>query len=236
MKRPAAFFPIAFALTAISIAPVADAREEGPIEIEKCQTIDKSGSYKLVKNLIASGNAENCLVITADSVTIDLDGFMISNSGVNGVAILAAPPSSVELGAIAVRNGSISTLNFASGVDLNSAVGSIVEGLRISGASLAQGAAISAKGIVKGNTVISFRGAGIGATGTVTGNYVDGTLFGISVGEGSTVIGNTVLNSVPEGLVVSCPSNVINNTVTSFGGANLVLKGEGCNSEGNVAP
>jgi hypothetical protein len=55
MRRPAAFFPIALALGAMMVAPVAGAREEGPIEIEKCQTISKSGSYKLVNNLTFTG-------------------------------------------------------------------------------------------------------------------------------------------------------------------------------------
>ena len=77
MGRRAAFFPIALALGVIILAPRAggqaqDARE-GPTEIEKCRTIDKPGSYKLVNNLTFTGTTGVCLQITADFVTIDLD-------------------------------------------------------------------------------------------------------------------------------------------------------------------
>jgi hypothetical protein len=83
MRRPAALFPIALALGAIILAPRAGAQEqgwraEGPIEIEKCQTISKSGSYKLVNNFTFTGTTGTCLSITADFVTIDLGGFTIS--------------------------------------------------------------------------------------------------------------------------------------------------------------
>jgi hypothetical protein len=36
-------------------AQAQDARQEGPIEIDKCQTISQPGSYKLVKNLTFNG-------------------------------------------------------------------------------------------------------------------------------------------------------------------------------------
>lgn len=74
MRRPSAVFTIALALGAIILAPLAgaraDGREEGPREIERCQTIDKPGSYKLVNDLTFSATTGTCLTITADSVTI----------------------------------------------------------------------------------------------------------------------------------------------------------------------
>jgi hypothetical protein len=39
MGRPATLFPIVLALGAMVLAPRAGAREEGPTEIKKCQTI-----------------------------------------------------------------------------------------------------------------------------------------------------------------------------------------------------
>ena len=84
-------------------------------------------------------------------------------------------------------------------------------------------------------------GIGISATGVVTGNYVNGNQRGIGVGEGSTVIGNTVTNNSDGGLLVSCPSNVTNNTAVNngqipFPGGNLVFNGEGCADTNNVPP
>jgi hypothetical protein len=61
----------------------------------------------------------------------------------------------------------------------------------------------------------------------------------MDIGQGSTVIGNTVTKTgvAPgTGLFVSCPSNVTNNTAVNNLGANLVLNGSGCNNTNNVAP
>ena len=88
MRRPTAVFPIVFALGPMIIAPLdgtrADGREEGPTEIEKCQTISQPGSYKLVKNLTFTVNQATCLPITTSNVTIDLAGFSIIGQQAGG--------------------------------------------------------------------------------------------------------------------------------------------------------
>ncbi len=72
----------------------------------------------------------------------------------------------------------------------------------------------------------------------VTGNYAFGNRStGMVVGQGSTVIGNTVTDTFEStGLFVNCPSNVTNNTAVNNQGENLVLNGNGCNNTNNVAP
>jgi hypothetical protein len=198
-------------------------------------------------------------VITANFVTIDLGGFSMTGSigslGVAGAGVLTHG----QLQGIAVRNGSIS--GYAPSVDLGSADGSIVEGLRVSGVGRSA-FGIIATGIVKGNTATDFRFTAIEATGTVTGNYVSNsatvngfsaiavgpgsTVTGnnvsgldgataIEVATGSTVIGNTATGGSADGIVVACPSNVIDNTSTGHS-HNLVLNGNGCNNSNNVAP
>ena len=232
MIRAAALLPIVLALSAVILARHAGAqgqgvRQEGPTEIEKCQTISQPGSYKLVNNLTAPAGGNDCLVTTADFVTIDLAGFTISSGA---TAILAAPPSG-RLQGIAVRNGSI--FGFFKGVDLGSADGSIVEGLRVLGIAGPPGDfGINANGIVKGNTVARIsHGAGIRASGIISGNYIDDNEEGIIASAGSTVIGNTATGNVI-GIEVDCPSNVTNNTTDR----NLVLQGTGCTNTNNVAP
>jgi parallel beta-helix repeat protein len=245
MRRPAALFPISLALGAIIFAPVAGARE--PTQLRKCQTISQPGSYELADNLVATGD---CLVITADFVTIDLAGFSISGQS-SGRRILAAP-SSGELRGIGVRSGSIS--GFSVGVDLSSAEGSIVEGLQVfrgfvngiiasgivrgnTASETLVGNGISATGIVAGNYVSGNREIGISATGTVTGNIARGNLRqGIVAGQGSTVIGNTATDNEMVGIVADCPSNVTDNTAINNPERNLILNGEGCNNTNNVAP
>ena len=141
-------------------------------------------------------------------------------------------------------------MSFFSGVDLGGD-GSIVEGLRVEGGgipNIGQGpvVGIAATGIVRGNTVVGInggpgQGTGISATGIVTGNYAtNNRIIGISVGKGSTVVGNTATQTAFDGeagIFVDCPSNVTDNTAVNNGGAgNLVLNGTGCNNTNNVAP
>jgi hypothetical protein len=141
-----------------------------------------------------------------------------------------------------VRNGSISGFN--AGVNLGGD-GSVVEGLRVfgSGGGCPCSLGIGATGIVRGNAVagiVSEPGGAIGisATGIVTGNYVTETrTTGMSIGQGSTVIGNTVTATfLGTGIFVSCPSNVTDNTAINNAAKNLVLNGTGCNNTNNVAP
>jgi hypothetical protein len=80
---------------------------------------------------------------------------------------------------------------------------------------------------------------GISATGIVTGNFVDNNrVAGITVGQGSTVIGNTSTRTDGLGhdIEVTCPSNVTDNTALAFGGGVglIVLSGAGCNTTNNV--
>jgi hypothetical protein len=238
MRRPAALFPIALALGAMMLAPWAgvqaqDARE-GPIEIEKCQTISHPGSYKLVNNLTFTGIGE-CLKIITDFVTIDLGGFTISGSGTAGVSVGISSTETGRLRGIAVRNGSIS--NVFSGVTLSNADGSIIEGLHVVGTTGADNVfGIVANGIVKGNTVVNFE-EGFSVTGTVTGNYAAlNSDTGFTIGPGSTVIGNTATGGSRFGFFVSCPANLTDNTAVNNGGQNLMLNGNGCNNTNNVAP
>jgi len=193
MRKPAALFVIALALGAMILAPLAgaraDGREEGPFEIEKCQTIDKPGSYKLVNNLTLSAIPGTCLLITADFVTIDLAGFTITGPGIaspfgpGSVAIMAPFSSSGSPAGIAVRN--------------------TVDGCD-AGPSMGDG--IDATGTVTGNTVTRTRlaGLGIGQGSTVIGNTSvnqtsEGPSFGMIVGYPSNVTDNTTNSTQVQG-------------------------------------
>jgi|SRR6516162_572347 len=252
MERSSALFPIALAVVgAVMPAPWASAqaqdfREEGSIEIEKCQTIDKPGSYKLVKNLTFTGSSGACLMITASGVTLDLAGFTISGRAnppfIESTAILG----SGDLRGIAVQNGSVS--GFQIGIDLGSATGSLVEKLRVFNiipitSQTTQPTGIIASGIVRSNAVFgpltTFPVAtGIFATGTLTGNYVTGNAQGMLIGRGSTVIGNTATDNRLFGFSVTCPSNVTDNTAVNNPDGNLVPETSqgSCNITNNVAP
>jgi hypothetical protein len=230
MKRLGVLLPMALALGATILAPGADAQ---PTAITTCQTISHPGSYEVVNNLFNPNFGTTCLVITTGDVTVNLAGFSITADPRRGVGIRAVAPSSGKLQGIAVRNGS-------STVDLSPADLSIVEGVRAvcNFPLFPIGTGITASGIVKGNTV-GICDTGIAGTGIVTGNYVIGSRgTDYVIGQGSTVIGNTAVGAAGSGvgIVVSCPSNVTDNTSVNHPRLNLVLDGNGCNNTNNVAP
>jgi parallel beta-helix repeat protein len=188
----------------------------------------------LANNLDIPDANGNCLTITVASVTLNLAGFSISGNGPRtpGAGILAIGSGATPFGGIVVRNGSIS--NFAVGVDLSFAEGSIVEELRVLNNGLL---GIDAHGIVRGNIALDNVGTGIIASGTVTGNYATGNNqsgIAITVPSGSSVIGNTATGN-QIGISVNCPANLTDNTAAN-NVTNLVLNGDGCHNEDNVAP
>src|SRR5262245_26560564 len=86
-------FVVAFLLGTAFHQPFAAALD--PAKITQCGGITTSGSYVLGNNLAADGH---CLVVTANSVTIDLAGFVITGGG-TGAGIAGRGRN------LAVRNG-----------------------------------------------------------------------------------------------------------------------------------
>src|SRR5262245_15537185 len=135
--------------------------QQGPITIHRCRTIDQPGSYRLTTNLTAAGN---CLVITAQGVTVDLNGFAIVGNG-TGTAILGPQKATgIPQARTVVRNGDIS--NFAQATNLSGTV----ERLRV--ISNASGIVVGV-GTVQDNIVQSNAATGIQlADGIVSGNLL----------------------------------------------------------------
>src|SRR5262245_63275897 len=101
-------FAACVALGCASLAPAVFAAA-APDNINNCRTITQPGSYVLRDNLTASGD---CLVVQADFVTIDLNGFVITGNG-TGVGITDV---NVERRGVTVRNGTLT--GFSNGVGL----------------------------------------------------------------------------------------------------------------------
>jgi hypothetical protein len=231
---------------ALAVALVSPPAWADPTVITACQTISQPGAYVLANDIGSGTEGADCLTITVSNVTIDLAGFSVSGPE---HGIIARAGSQVLQG-ITVRNRSVGGRVFA--VLLEQADGSIVEGLHTFGGL---GGGIVAKGIVRGNTAVGgfFGEPGISASGVVTDNYVSGgvvgiaasgtvrgntaigNVVGIDVSAGSTVIGNTATGNSEVGIQADCPSNLTDNTAVN-NGKNLVLNGNGCHNEDNVAP
>jgi hypothetical protein len=233
------------AMPAVGEAPQ-DQGQAGPAEVTRCQTIDKPGSYRLVNNLQAAGD---CLVVTAEGVTIDLAGFALTGNGTGtGIKGPKAPSGVIPEIRTVVRNGGISHFDRATdlaGTVERTVVTSNHEGIVVSvgivrgntsQSNTVTGIAI-ADGLVDGNLVIA-NGTGIQVqeAAVVTGNEVSGNQIGIDAkGIGSAVTVNVVGGNHAIGLRVHCPSNLINNTVVGSP-TNLVLSDSTCHTSDNLAP
>lgn len=206
------FFTMAALLLVFVAAGVTEAAA-APRSINSCQTIDESGSYQLVRNLKAVGD---CLVLTADNVTIDLDGYTIEGDGIGqGIWDGDVPRQNIT-----VRNGTIR--NFRIGVGLakpggEHSIRSVVERIR----------AVQ-------NTFFGIRSGMhsvvrdcIASDNGVSGIFVSGGL----------VVGNIANNNPSTGILVLCPSNLIGNMATGNGAFNIFASGTGCTlANNNPAP
>lgn len=223
------------AMLAIGLLGYAPDVLAGVKKIKKCGTITAPGSYQLDKNLNATGD---CLVIQANFVTIDLNGFTVTGDGTgDGIT-----DGGVARKGIAIRNGTIT--GFVDGIDLFFSRGVSVEqvrafdnsgdGIRVGFDSMVTGNTAFdnvGNGIfarfgstVTGNTARSNNGNGIRADGdnTVTGNAArTNSNDGIHVGSGSTVTGNTANDNSGTGIKVSNGSTVTGNTARGNNGNGL---------------
>src|SRR5215472_10364760 len=248
MRRRGAFLAamLAFYLVTMftSTAGAQSALQQGLIAINRCQTIDQPGSYRLVDNLKAAGD---CFVVTAEGVTIDLGGFGMTGNG-TGTAIISreAKTSSIPQARTEVRNGDISHFALATklsgtveGLRVTSNTGGIFVGVGIVRNNIVEfNSSIGirlADGIVTGNFLVA-NGTGlfVEEAGVVTGNQAAGNKIGIDVrGTGSTLIGNIADGNSQIGMRVGCPSNLTNNTAIG-NTRNVVLVGKTCRNDGNV--
>ena len=180
-----------------------------PKGITGCQTIFVSGSYILTKNLRISGD---CIIVAADNVTIDLDGYTIEGDGTGqGIGDADVPRQDVT-----IRNGTVKSfyvgIGFAKPGGEHS-VRTVVERIRAIGNTFF--------GIRSGRHSV-VRDCVVSDNGT-SGMFVAGGL----------IIGNTVLNNNSTGILALCPSNFIGNFSSGNGVYNIVASGEGCTYSNN---
>jgi hypothetical protein len=180
-----------------------------PKAINSCQVISESGSYIVTKNLKAAGD---CVIVTADNVTIDLDGYTLEGDGTGqGVG-----DADVARQNITVRNGTIR--NFRVGVSLAKpggphSVRSVVERIRAVQNTFF--------GIRSGqNSVV--RDCIASDNGT-SGMFVSGGL----------IVGNIANDNASVGILALCPSNFVGNYANGNGFSNIFTSGEGCTISNN---
>ena len=91
-----------------------------PVPIDTCKAITEPGSYVLTANL---SSMTDCLIIEADFVTIDLDGFLIAGIGGRGGPAtgtgIGTGSKGVMRSGIAIHDGTVT--NFEHGINIEGA-------------------------------------------------------------------------------------------------------------------
>jgi hypothetical protein len=183
-----------------------------PQPLNNCQTLSQPGSYEVNRNLNANGD---CLVIAADFVTVDLNGFVLSGNGAGaGIAVPAGP---VRRG-LSVRNG-VAT-GFLNGIDAANTTGTAVERVYATGNTL-HGILAGDRAIVSRSRSTNNGGDGIrvGRGATVAGNVVGDDQNGIFADAGSSVLHNASRNNRVHGVVMDCPGLFLGNVSSNSGTA-----------------
>jgi hypothetical protein len=219
-----------------------------PQQIFGCTTISTSGSYVLANNIAAAGN---CIVVAADYVTIDFDGFAMTGNG-TGSAIKG---DGIFRRGLTVRGGTIR--NFVTGVAFSfDGAHMKVEDMFVSSCSNG-GIGINGFAVVRNNTLTgNGDGINVGSRSLITGNNSSmNSGSGIVTSAGSTVTGNTVAQNGNNGLVagagcvvsnntaqingnygiaVSCPTTLIANAAFGNTTGDILAPGAGCNRSQNT--
>jgi parallel beta-helix repeat protein len=164
-------------------------------------TISQPGSYYVTQNLSATGT---CLEVTANDVTIDLNGFTLTGDGSSVLyGIYINNVSNVE-----VRNGTVR--NFGKGIWANYS-GTATKSNRVIGVR----AVANAYGIYLASVSNLVKDC-------AAADSTDPLAYGIYAGYGSAVINNTAYNNQGSGIYAYIGSNLINNTAYNNHGDGII--------------
>ncbi len=111
---------IRVALFVLVIAGTAHAKKENRFIIDECTTITEPGSYVVTRNITATqdnvisgaaGATSACILIKADFVTINLDGFAITASNLGSTVASGISTDGVDHYGIYVHSGTVASFS-----------------------------------------------------------------------------------------------------------------------------
>jgi hypothetical protein len=220
-------------------------------------TLSQPGSYRLTGNITVSDANTIAIQITADHVTVDLNGFSIIGPTVCTSSPAVCPPTANGIGiqagnrdglagprGIRVFNGAVRGMG-STGIFITGA-GSLVE--RVTADSNAGGGFLVAGSVIESTAT---RNGSFGIFATIvrdsysTDNHGDGieldamgsVAFGnVSSFNGSqgilapnaAVTGNIVVRNVAFGVSATCPSSIVGNTIVSNQLGSITTNLPGC--------
>jgi len=199
--------------------------------------ITAPGSYYLTANLTATGSGAG-ITISADNVTLDLNGFVLIGGGSGSVTGINVPAAQKN---ILIRNGTVRGWTNG-GINASNATNSVIQGIRLSnnsapstffniaGLSVGSGSTVkdcfvaknpNSHGISAGSASIvsgcvaraNSDGAGIRVMDScsVVGNVSDSNGTGITMGSGNRIDSNSCTFNLNAGVLI--PSGATNNLV-----------------------
>jgi len=199
--------------------------------------ITAQGSYYLTANLTATGSTSG-ITISADNVTLDLNGFALVGGGSGSVTGINVPAAQKN---ILIRNGTVRGWTNG-GINASNATNSAIQGIRLSnntapsiffsiaGLSVGNGSTVkdcfvaqnsNSNGISVGNACTvsgciaraNSVGAGIRVLNScyVVGNISDSNGTGIVMGSGNRIENNSCTSNASAGILI--PSGDTNNLV-----------------------
>jgi parallel beta-helix repeat protein len=177
-------------------------------------TISQPGSYVLNGNLTGVSGQDG-ITVSANNVTIDLQGFQLNSGPSNGYAITGIPTNPTN---VTVRNGTIT--------------GWPGQAIRLSDRAAVDNVSISGNGN-------SLGGISVGANSTVSNCRVQGYTIatGVAVGSRSTVHDCTSSNN---NVGYQLTDNTVATNITAFSNAGTEIQGgvgvtlENCTADGNA--
>lgn len=184
----------------------------GPVKINKCKTIKKSGSYVVMKNLRATvKRGGDCIIINADYVTLDLNGFTLTGLE-NDTGYGVWDNGTANRGAT-IKNGTVK--GFYQGVDLSTSYNTTIEKI--------------------GAYENSVNGFSVGIASIIIDNKCANNGWnGIYAQRGSLVKGNITQDNDGVGFWIECPSIMINNISHTNVTNGYYYSGVGCSISNNL--
>jgi hypothetical protein len=160
-------------------------------------TISQSGSYKLSSNLTVTTPGTSAIVINADNVVLDLNGFTVARPAGSGFGngIFGFGHQNIT-----VKNGVVTGWNLGIRLIANGDVNALVEEVHASNNTF--GISVG-DGIVRRCTATGNSSDGISVTsGVVESNVSSNNVNGFHLGDGVTATGNSARNNTGFGLFV----------------------------------
>ncbi len=198
----------ALALVLVVGWPVAALSADGVLEINQASvlasggfpiTLNAAGSYKLTSNLSPSSNAD-AIVVTADDVHIDLNGFAI----LGGNDCVGSPPPQGSGSGVA---------SAARGTTVENGT---VRGFRGYGISLAsEGRVEDIRVRCAGNG-----GIRVGAEGRIERSAVSLSGVGVETGSAALLVDNEISSSTSYGMILGADSSIRGNVLLDNNGGN----------------